>query len=83
MAGSPRRVSSLHGNKLVSDQVAPDVAIAHLAGQEWGVLSVEELRRCGLSRKAILGRTRSGRPRCIHRGVYAVGHANLPLKAAS
>ena len=43
----------------------------------WGVISAAELRECGLSRDAIWKRVRSGRLHPVHRGVYAVGHAQL------
>jgi hypothetical protein len=39
----------------------PDVRIARRAADEWGVLSLDELRECGLSRQAVSVRVRSGR----------------------
>jgi len=56
------------------------VEVARRAAIEWSVLGVEELRSCGLSDDAILVRTRNGRLHPLHRGVYAVGHANPPLE---
>jgi very-short-patch-repair endonuclease len=50
-----------------------------LAARQWGVVSLDELRDCGLSPKAVEVRLRTGRLHPIHRGVYAVGHANPPL----
>jgi hypothetical protein len=44
------------------------------------VLSIEELRGCGLSDHAVWVRVRNGRLHPIHRGVYAVGHARLSLE---
>jgi hypothetical protein len=41
------------------------------------VLSVAELRACGLSADAILTRVRRGNLHPLHRGVYAVGHRNV------
>src|SRR5215213_635264 len=58
----------------------PDVEVARRAAIGWSVLSVAELRACGLSDDAILVRVRNGRLHPIHRGVYAVGHANPPLE---
>ena len=58
----------------------PDVRIAHLAADQWGVLSLDELRACGLTRDGVSGRVRNGRLHPLHRAVYAVGHANLPLE---
>lgn len=51
-----------------------------MAGPEWGVLSLDELRACGLSRKAVAVRVSRGSLHPMHRGVYAVGHANPPLE---
>jgi hypothetical protein len=58
----------------------PDVAAARLAAHQWGVLSLCELLRCGFSRNAVAVRVRNGRLHRLHRGVYAVGHANPPLE---
>jgi very-short-patch-repair endonuclease len=80
MPRSPRRVDPPQANKLVSGSVAADVAVARLARGTWGVLSVEELRACGLRRTAISVRVQNGRLHPLHRGVYAVGHANLSLE---
>jgi very-short-patch-repair endonuclease len=41
------------------------------------VVSIDDLRACGLSRDAVLHRVQAGRLHRIHRGVYAVGHPNL------
>ena len=54
-----------------------DLAVARLAAGQWGVLSVAELRACGLSADAILTRVRRGNLHPLHRGVYAVGHRNI------
>jgi very-short-patch-repair endonuclease/predicted transcriptional regulator of viral defense system len=56
-------------------RAARDVCVALRAGDEWGVVSLDELRECGLSRNAVAVRVRNGRLHPIHRGVYAVGHA--------
>lgn len=58
----------------------PDRLVAKLAASEWGVLSIDELRACGLSRDAVAARSRRGTLHRLHRGVYAVGHANPPLE---
>lgn len=54
--------------------------MATLAAEQWGVLSTEELRRCGLDAQAISVRARNGRLHRLHRGVYAVGHSNPSLE---
>jgi very-short-patch-repair endonuclease len=72
-----RRLCSLQGNK---PSTRPDLAVARLAAEQRGVLSLDELRMCGLTRKEVLGRTRNGRLHLLHRGVYAVGHSALPLE---
>lgn len=58
----------------------PDVRVAAIAGRQWGVVSVAELRGCGLSDDAIATRVRNGGLHPLHRRVYAVGHANPPLE---
>jgi very-short-patch-repair endonuclease/predicted transcriptional regulator of viral defense system len=58
----------------------PDVRVAALAAEACGVLSIAELRACGLNDKAVQVRVRNGRLHQLHRGVYAVGHLNLPLE---
>jgi predicted transcriptional regulator of viral defense system len=56
------------------------LAVARRAAEQWGVLSLEELLACGLNRKAVGVRVNGGRLHRLHRGVYAVGHANPPLE---
>jgi predicted transcriptional regulator of viral defense system len=51
-----------------------DNRLAELAGEQWGVVSVRELRALGLDDSAILRRERSGRLIRLYRGTYAVGH---------
>ena len=43
------------------------------------MVSVAELRACGLSLDAISVRAGNGRLHPMHKGVYAVGHANPTL----
>jgi len=42
------------------------------------VVSLDELRACGLSRDAVETRARRGWLHPLYRGVYATGHANVP-----
>jgi very-short-patch-repair endonuclease len=58
----------------------PDLRVARAAADQWGVLSLDELFACGLSRDAVSDRALNGRLHPLHRGVYAVGHANVPLE---
>jgi Protein of unknown function (DUF559) len=44
------------------------------------VLSIYELRECGLSDNSVAIRVRNGWLHLLHRGVYAVGHPNVPLQ---
>ena len=55
----------------------PDVLVARVAAEQWGVLSLAELRACGLDSDGIALRATTGRLHRIHRGVYAVGHDGL------
>ena len=71
------RLRALHGPKVDN---RPDERVARLAAEMWGVLSLNELFACGLTAKEVKGRVRSGHLHRIHRGVYAVGHPNIPLE---
>jgi hypothetical protein len=55
-------------------------AVARLAATQWGVVSTDELRACGLSKREIATRVRNSGLHRLHRGVYAVGHPNPPLE---
>ncbi len=63
-----------------SDLRPADIQVAHLAAAQWGILSFDELVVCGLSAHAVGVRVRNGRLHPMHRGVYAVGHANPPVE---
>jgi len=56
------------------------VLVARRAAEAWGVLSLAELHACGLSRDAVTTRVRHGHLHRVHRGVFAVGHAALPVE---
>jgi putative AbiEi antitoxin of type IV toxin-antitoxin system/uncharacterized protein DUF559 len=58
----------------------PDVTVARLAAEEWGVLSGAELDRCGLTRRMIAERVDRGQLHWLHRGVYAVGHPSVSVE---
>jgi very-short-patch-repair endonuclease len=51
--------------------------VAQLAAEEHGVLSLRELRGCGLDDDAVGVRTRRAGLHRVHHGVYAVGHPGL------
>ena len=55
----------------------PDLWIAEIAKEQYGVVSIDQLRRIGLSEKAIARRMAGGLLHRVHRGVYAVGHSAL------
>jgi hypothetical protein len=54
------------------------VALAELAGRQWGVVSLAPLQALGVGRSGVTRRVQGGRLRRVHRGVYAVGGAVLP-----
>jgi very-short-patch-repair endonuclease len=56
--------------------------VARLAATQWGVVSADELRRCGLTPRAVESRVRNGHLHPLYRGVYAVGHAKLTREGA-
>jgi hypothetical protein len=58
-----------------------DAAIAALASQQYGVLSLDQLRRLGLGKRGVHGRVAAGRLHRIHIGVYAVGHRSLTQRS--
>jgi hypothetical protein len=51
--------------------------VAARAADAHGVLSLDELLACGLTRKEVRGRVERGQLHRIHRSVYAVGHPGL------
>lgn len=58
----------------------PDARIAAIAARQHGVMSIQQLRKAGLSDEAVRGRAGSGRLHRLHRGVYAVGHRALTFE---
>ena len=72
-----RSLFPLGGRKV---DTRPDARLARLAAEQWGVVSADDLRRCGLSYQAVEVRVASGRLHVVHRGVYAVGHPAIPLQ---
>jgi very-short-patch-repair endonuclease len=59
---------------------ARDAAIARLAANQHGVVSLVQLERIGVERQSVTRRVRAQRLHRIHRGVYAVGHQGLSEK---
>jgi predicted transcriptional regulator of viral defense system len=53
------------------------LAVSDLAGRQWGVVSVAQLRALGAGRSAITRRVQAGQLHRLFPGVYAVGHATL------
>jgi very-short-patch-repair endonuclease len=58
----------------------PDQLTADIASRQQGVVTIAQLYRAGLTPDAVKHRVRTGRLHRIHRGVYAVGHAELGRK---
>ncbi len=61
----------------------PDLRIAELAARQFGVVSVDQLRRLGVGEEGIRVRAAAGRLHRLHRGVYSVGHAAPPPEGRS
>ena len=55
-------------------------SVARIAQRDRGVVSIDELRTCGLSDDAVAKLVEAGWLHPVHRGVYAVGHPNLTLE---
>jgi very-short-patch-repair endonuclease len=64
----------------VGRAVHPDRAVAALAARQHGVVARRQLAALGLGRGAIGRRLAHDRLLLVHRGVYAVGHAQLSLR---
>ena len=64
---------------LIDEEVRPPPwrAVAELAARQWGVVSLDQLRACGLGRGAVEKAAAIGRLHPLHRGVYALGHERL------
>jgi hypothetical protein len=60
-----------------SEGPPPDRALAAVAGRQWGVVSVRQLRALGVGRSVTTRRVQSGQLHRLYPGVYAVGHASL------
>jgi very-short-patch-repair endonuclease len=59
---------------------APDVVIGQIATRQHGVVTLDQLRRSGVTPSGISRRVGAGRLHRIHRGVYSVGHRGLAQK---
>jgi hypothetical protein len=55
----------------------PEAAIARLAARQYGVVSLTQLKKIGLSGDAVHKRAARYRLHRVYRGVYAVGHPRL------
>jgi len=55
--------------------------VAELAGRQFGVVSLSQLRELGMTRHRIEGRVQANRLHPLHRGVYAVGHEALTWRS--
>ena len=58
---------------------SPDGRAARTASRQHGVVSVDQLRRAGVTKDGVRRRIEAGRLHRLHRGVYAVGHT-LPAR---
>jgi predicted transcriptional regulator of viral defense system len=58
-------------------QTPPDRRLAELAARQYGVVTIGQLRLLGVRDGAIARRLAAGRLHVVHRGVYAVGHAEI------
>jgi len=60
-----------------SDRAGPNSRIADTATTQGGVVSLDQLREEGVSRRRVAERADDGRLHRIHRGVYTVGHRSI------
>ncbi|HVF79632.1 MAG TPA: type IV toxin-antitoxin system AbiEi family antitoxin domain-containing protein [Solirubrobacteraceae bacterium] len=74
-----REVCKATGARGQPTYTPPDVRVARMASERDGVLSIAQLRACGLDDRAVARRVRDGRLHRLYRGVYAVGHPGISL----
>jgi hypothetical protein len=55
----------------------PDARVAKLAAGQWGVVTLRDLRACGLSYSEVKVRVRRGILHPLYKGVFAWGHHNI------
>lgn len=69
-------------NRNTSEERAtrPDVLVAQVAAEQNGVVSLAQLRACGVSSDGVTTRVRNGHLHRVYRGVYAVGHVAVPAR---
>jgi very-short-patch-repair endonuclease len=71
----------LNARRGLLDATRPDLLVARLASDQWGIVDLDDLKRCGLTSKAVRDRVRAGHLHRLHKRVFAVGHINLPQQA--
>lgn len=59
----------------------PGHLIARIAERQHGVVSISQLRHCGISDDAVKAKVVLGQLHRVHQGVYALGHLALPPEA--
>lgn len=55
----------------------PGFSVAKIAEGQYGVVSIGQLRSCGVSEDAVRARVALGQMHRVHQGVYALGHCAL------
>jgi very-short-patch-repair endonuclease len=55
----------------------PGVLVAKIAERQYGMVSIGQLRGCGVSDDAVRARVALGQMHRVHQGVYALGHLAL------
>lgn len=54
-----------------------DAAVARIAGRQYGIVTVAQLREAGIDKSAVSRRVEAGRLHRVYRGVYTAGHGAL------
>ncbi len=65
---------------MTAQAAPPDARVARFVAKRDGVISVAQLRDCGIDHHGVAQRVLSGRLHRLHRGVYVVGHRGLTLR---
>jgi len=69
------------GSEYGNPDESRDLQLAALAAIQHGVVSWLQLREIGFTKHAVHARVAAGRLHRVHRGVYAVGHTKISLRA--
>jgi hypothetical protein len=80
LTAAERRSITPMAEQIAFRRPIPDAITAGRAAEEWSVLSLSELRDCGLSPNQVTARVKKGWLHRVYPGVYALGHPAIPMQ---